>query len=347
MVLSLPTRKISILIVCSNRHSGQVLGASLSDAMAPCLGSLEIVDDVKSGMLFYQRHHPDVVLISELPSSYSEAFTIRVRKVDGRRHTGILVMAPMLDNFDQLAEDNYAAGADDVVSSRISAAILRSKIISVFNLKLTTDDLRTAIHKLQQITLLDELTGLANMRGFLKGLSNSMEHNKRTGIAVAMMDLDRFKRINDTTNHMVGSHIIKSVGRILYGNSCFGPLDFAARYGGDEFIIILHGDTMLEQKMKMESLRKIIEKTMFQFQDFNLRVTASIGLSWASRNFNGKPEDLVKLADAMLYRSKDLGRNRVSAATFDEGYKNQSLKVTQLQPADDKCLVKTVNKKAG
>jgi diguanylate cyclase (GGDEF)-like protein len=253
----------------------------------------------------------------------------------------------MLDNFDQLAEDNYAAGADDVVSSRISAAILRSKIISVFNLKLTTDDLRTAIHKLQQITLLDELTGLANMRGFLKGLSNSMEHNKRTGIAVAMMDLDRFKRINDTTNHMVGSHIIKSVGRILYGNSCFGPLDFAARYGGDEFIIILHGDTMLEQKMKMESLRKIIEKTMFQFQDFNLRVTASIGLSWASRNFNGKPEDLVKLADAMLYRSKDLGRNRVSAATFDEGYKNQSLKVTQLQPADDKYLVKTVNKQAG
>jgi diguanylate cyclase (GGDEF)-like protein len=185
------------------------------------------------------------------------------------------------------------------------------------------------------------------MRGFLKGLSNSMEHNKRTGIAVAMMDLDRFKSINDTTNHMVGSHIIKSVGRILYGNSCFGPLDFAARYGGDEFIIILHGDTMLEQKLKMESLRKTIEKTTFQFQDFNLRVTASIGLSWASRNFNGKPEDLVKLADAMLYRSKELGRNRVSAATFDEGDENQSLKVTQLKPTDDKCLVKIVNKQAG
>lgn len=314
MVLVMPTRKISLLIVCTNRHSGRILASSLADAMASSLGNLQIFDDVKAAMSFYERNHPDVVLLSELPSSYSEAFTIRVRKIDGKRHTGVLVMAAMTENFDQLAEDNYSAGADDVLSSRISAAILRSKIISVFNLKLTTDDLRLAIHKLQEMTMLDELTGLANMRGFLKGLSHSMELNKNTGIAIAMMDLDRFKSINDTTNHMVGSHIIKSVGRILYQNSLFGPLDFSARYGGDEFIMILHGDSIAEQQMKVEGVRKVIESTAFEFQEFKLRVTASIGLSWVSRNFAGKPEDLVKLADAMLYRSKELGRNRVSVA---------------------------------
>jgi len=316
MVLVMPSRKMSMLIVCSNRHSGQILAASLYDAMGPSLGSLQIFDDVKAAMTFYERNHPDVVLLSDLPNAYSEAFTIRVRKIDGKRHTGVLVMAPMLDNFDQLAEDIYAAGADDVLSSRISTAILKSKIISVFNLKLTTDDLRAAIHKLQEMTLLDELTGLANMRGFLKGFSNSMEMNKSTGIAIAMMDLDRFKSINDTTNHMVGSHIIKSVGRILKKNSLFGPFDFSARYGGDEFIMILHGDTMAEQQTKVDGIRQIIESTTFEFQDFKLRVTASIGLAWVPRNFAGKPEELVKLADAMLYRSKELGRNQVSAANL-------------------------------
>jgi diguanylate cyclase (GGDEF)-like protein len=163
------------------------------------------------------------------------------------------------------------------------------------------------------------------MRGFLKGLSNSMEMNKSTGIAIAMMDLDRFKSINDTTNHMVGSHIIKSVGRILYKNSLFGPLDFSARYGGDEFIMILHGDSIAEQQIKVDGIRKIIASTTFEFQDFKLRVTASIGLAWVSRNFAGKPEELVKMADAMLYKSKELGRNQVSVANLGDKLNGSSI----------------------
>ena len=314
-----PTRKMSILIVCANRHAGGVLGSGLMDALSPHVRTLEIFDDVRAGFSYYEQNHPDVVLTLDLPSSYSEALTIRIRKIDGKRHTGVLIMAPMSDIFDRLAEECYAVGADDVVSSRISIAILKSKIISVFNLKQTTDELRTAIHRLQEMTLLDELTGLANMRGFLKGLAKSIELNKDCGIGIAMMDLDRFKSINDTTNHMVGSHIIKSVGRILYSNKFFGPMDFAARYGGDEFIMVLHGDLLAEQQMKVEAIRKVIESSIFEFQDFKIKVTASIGFAWADKNFAGKPEDLVKLADAMLYRSKDLGRNCVSSALFGQG----------------------------
>lgn len=316
-MLLTPARKMNILIVCANINEGKLLGAALSSALGEHLKMIEIYDDVKSGFSFYERYHPDVVLTLDVPSAYSEALTIRIRKIDGHRHTGILVLAPVSTNFDQLAEENYAAGADDVVSARMSVAILRSKIISIFNLKIVTDQLRSAVHKLHEMTLLDELTGLSNMRGFLKSLSHSMEKNKSKGFAIAMMDLDRFKSVNDSTNHMVGSHVIKSVGRILYSNKFFSREDVAARYGGDEFIMILHGDSLAELEYKIDGVRGIIQDSVFQFQDFKLKVTASIGLCWVPKNFSGKPEDIVKLADAMLYRSKELGRNRVSVTALD------------------------------
>lgn len=317
MVLQVPARKISGLIVANNRNEGMLLKSSLVDSLDKYAGHFEVMDDVKTAYSYYLQNHPDIVMTVGLPSAYSEALIIRIRRVDGERHTGVIVLAPICDSFDRLAEDNFFAGADDVVSANLSSIILRAKLITVFNLKIATDNLRTAVHKLHRLALTDELTGLANMRGFLKKFESSMRGLSDRGFAVVMMDLDKFKQINDTTNHMVGSYLIKCVGKILSENSSMSQFDYAARYGGDEYIFVLHGSDVDEQIFKVDQIRAEVAKTKFEFQGHSISITASFGLCWVDGRFTGAPENIVKAADSMLYRSKDLGRNTVTCCRLD------------------------------
>jgi diguanylate cyclase (GGDEF)-like protein len=317
MVLQVPARKMSGLIVAHNRNEGLLLKSSLVDSLDKHAGHFEVIDDVKAAYSYYLQNHPDIVMTVGLPSDYSEALVIRIRRVDGDRHTGIIVLAPVSEHFDRLAEDNFFAGADDVVSANLSSIILKSKLITVFNLKIATDNLRTAVHKLHRLALTDELTGLANMRGFLKKFELSVAQLADRGFAVVMMDLDKFKHINDSTNHMVGSHIIKGVGRILRENALMSQFDYAARYGGDEYIFVLHGSDVDEQINRVDQIRSEVASTKFDFQGHSLSITARFGLCWVDGRFRGAPENIVKAADSMLYVSKDLGRDKVNSCRLD------------------------------
>jgi diguanylate cyclase (GGDEF)-like protein len=170
------------------------------------------------------------------------------------------------------------------------------------------------------------------MRGFLKKFELSVAQLADRGFAVVMMDLDKFKRINDTTNHMVGSHIIKSVGRILRESALMSQFDYAARYGGDEYIFVLHGSDVHEQINKVDQIRSEVASAKFEFQGHSISITASFGLCWVDGRFSGVPENIVKAADSMLYLSKDLGRDRVSSCRLESSSETPII----LCPADSK-----------
>lgn len=316
MVFQPPKRPISVLLIARDRNEGSLLRIGIEHAMGDFIAGVKVVEDLQFALEIYHQVRPDVVIFLGLTGDYTEKMTAKIRDLDGKRHVGILVMAPVAENYDRLAVQNYNAGVDDVVSENLSTMILKSKIINIFNYKTASDELRTAVHALHKITLIDELTGLSNMRGFLKKYAQSLKQPVG-GLAVVMMDLDHFKRINDSMNHLVGSHVIKSVGRLLSSNEFFKGEDFAARYGGDEFIIVLHGSDHIVEMKKADQIRKLIAASEFVFQDFKVRVTCSMGFCWVPANFVGKPEDVVKLADSMLYRSKDAGRDVVSAVALD------------------------------
>jgi diguanylate cyclase (GGDEF)-like protein len=312
---------MNILLVSKNQSSGNMLVLSLQDALGPAVARIDLVNDPQVAFSIYKRSHPDVLLIDGFPSAFSEALIINAREFDGKRHTGVIVMAAAGEHFDQLAINNYNAGADDVVASSIGVGILRVKILSVFIHKMMADELRAAVHKMETIVMTDELTGLHNMRSFLKKFGKSVSQCAKglTGVAVVMADLDHFKKVNDTMNHMVGSHVIKTVGQLIGKSKVLEGEDFACRYGGDEFLIVLHGLNPQDQMRKAEAMRLEIEKLAIRFQSYQIHVTSSMGLCWVPAKFEGAPENIVKGADAMLYRSKALGRNRLSGLTLEAG----------------------------
>ncbi len=314
MVMRMPSRPVSLLLVCHNRSEGSVMRITLEETVGDLLSRVFLKNDVREAFEVYKEHHPDIVIMCGFESGFSEALTINIRRLDGKRHTGIIVMAPVDESVDQTVANNYHAGADDVISSNTSLSILRSKMITVINHKIAADELRTAIHKLAVMSLTDELTGLCNMRGFLNKFDKALERcaSSDAGMAVLMLDLDHFKRINDTMNHLVGSQVIKMVGHIIRKPDRLEPLDFAGRYGGDEYIVVLHGAGFESLMKKADDIRDEIFRSEFRFNDMVVRVTCSMGLCFVPPGTKALGDDVIKAADAMLYRSKEQGRNRVA-----------------------------------
>ena len=316
------SHQMSVLVVCPDKHEGNMVRLTLEELLGHNVKKIGVVKSGEPALEYIKEHHPEVLVLIGISAGHSEAIVLETRVLDGVRHTGIIVIPPKDVNYDSVAIINLEAGADVVLPAGSSLALVRLNMLSLVNQKLEADEMRRTIFKHQNMNLIDELTGLANMRGFLAKFAKSFEkcRDGSTGLALIMMDLDHFKKVNDSTNHMVGSFVIKSVGHLIaqqigqqIGSATVGgnSLDVAARFGGDEFIIALHGDDVKNLLTRAEILRGIVENQVFKFQGFSIRVTCSQGLCWVPPSFDGQATDIVKGADAMLYKAKDRGRNTI------------------------------------
>ncbi|MDO9532767.1 MAG: diguanylate cyclase [Deltaproteobacteria bacterium] len=162
---------------------------------------------------------------------------------------------------------------------------------------------------LQIITLVntDSLTHLANRRFFIDFLEKAMAFAKRHGqaLSVIMADLDHFKAINDTYGHQAGDQVLAAFAQVMQAS--IRQEDLAARFGGEEFIVMLPGTTLEDATILAERLRESLEN--LTFPPMETRVTASFGI--AQYQPDDTFETLVKRADEGLYAAKAAGRNRV------------------------------------
>jgi len=279
-------------------------------------GELEIhtAASAEEGVKAFHRYHPDLILAGTRDlDKVGRELTRRIRAGEGHRHTGIIFLDDRPKDDSTLSVECLEMGADDFLRQGCTATELMARVRAVLRLKAMTDELRSANHRLQVLSYTDELTGMANMRSFNQSYADLMRRCRKGRIAlgVMMIDLDHFKSVNDTTNHLVGSHVIGEAGRLMR-QLVQGKTDVAARYGGDEFVIACEMSCLRDLEVLGEKLRAVIADAAFERDGFRVRVTASIGGAWASRGFRGRAEDLIKAADLMLYRSKNLGRNRVN-----------------------------------
>jgi len=164
------------------------------------------------------------------------------------------------------------------------------------------------IQELEQLSLLDDLTQLANRRFVEMELESRISEKNRYGAAfgVVFMDIDHFKRVNDTYGHDVGDRVLKTVARTFINTA--RPSDLMGRWGGEEFIGILRRVNGNGLHNAAERIRSLVEKSQVRENGMRLQVTVSIGGTLATND--DTVESILKRADKLLYQSKENGRNR-------------------------------------
>jgi diguanylate cyclase (GGDEF)-like protein len=209
------------------------------------------------------------------------------------------------------------AGADDYVTKPFEVMALLARVRAQLRIKDLNDNLRRANERLKELVDIDDLTGLFNMRSLYKRLDFELERARRynRSVAVLMMDLDDFKRVNDQHDHLFGSFVIKEVGKMIREN--IRKVDFAARYGGDEYLVVLTEINPDGATVFANRLRSKIEESTYANEFFSMRLTASLGLAIVNPNSTEvDARALVRYADRALYKAKDNGRNRVEMFDF-------------------------------
>src|SRR5687767_14474682 len=216
------------------------------------------------------------------------------------------------------------AGARDFVAKPVEPLEILTRIHNMLEVRLLNLEaknhgrvLEQLVQDLQEQAVTDPLTGLLNRRLLQEFLPREvMKANRHgTSLAVIMVDLDFFKRINDAFGHEAGDLVLRKVAGTI--KNTFRGSDVACRYGGEEFVLILPGATLDGARQKAEAIRvSIAGLELIQRERALGRVTASLGVA-IYPDHGADADELVRAADAALYAAKEGGRNRVVVANLE------------------------------
>lgn len=241
---------------------------------------------------------------------------LRSRASAGRRSPYILFVAELDESAER--EAGLAAGADDCIGRRVSDREFEARVSAAKRIAELESVLRITLAENRKLSATDDLTRVASRRFFGKHFPREVERAARYGRALSLIlcDIDYFKKINDTLGHAAGDDILRQFGPRLQQALRVG-VDWVARIGGEEFAIVMPETTYEAALSVARKLRAAVSHANFKAANRTLQVTASFGLCGMDRVPVGEKrlaERVLKIADAALYRSKNDGRNRVTAA---------------------------------
>jgi diguanylate cyclase (GGDEF)-like protein len=267
-------------------------------------------DEVES----YLAKNSDAVLSQGIcPTCIQEGMTTlvmpkRTHQAPGSEDQQRLLESLLAEGVDK---DNPLLGRHLDLARRYSKASRRldkiSKISDGFQ-----GQLKELNHALQRASLTDTLTGIANRRAMLERLKSEANRTQRGGkpFSVLMLDLDHFKRINDTHGHEAGDLVIMAVAQTLENN--LRNFDFCARWGGEEFLVLLTSATIKTAVTVSEKLRAAVAAHEVSYEGERIAISFSGGI--AQHSPDGNVNETLRDADRALYVAKTQGRNRVITA---------------------------------
>jgi diguanylate cyclase (GGDEF)-like protein len=171
-----------------------------------------------------------------------------------------------------------------------------------------------SVEKIQELTITDDCTGLYNARHLYKTLETEVYRSARFGyeFSVIFIDLDHFKQVNDTHGHLIGSKLLAEIGYLIKAQ--LRLIDFAFRYGGDEFVVLLPQTSKDSALVVARRLRDSLRSAVFcKEEGLNLNVRASIGLATYPHDAK-TPHDIIRQADEMMYMVKNRTRDGIAIA---------------------------------
>jgi len=277
--------------------------------------------DGTSGIEAAARHNPDLVLLDlRMPDIDGIRVARRLKEAPATRAVPVILLTASRDVDDKV--EAFTAGADDYVTKPFSFPEIDARILgmlhrrdALISLEATIRDLQAANSELEHLLTLDDKTGLANFREFRRKLREEWQRSERYGepLTLVLLDLDDFKRINDTRGHPAGDRVLREFATLVAGGA--RSTDLAARYGGEEFALVLPHTELDTGCRVADRVRRAVEDFRFLADEGPARLTVSAGVAtWPGSEGVVSVDDLVRAADLAMYRAKDLGKNRVEIA---------------------------------
>jgi diguanylate cyclase (GGDEF)-like protein len=256
----------------------------------------------------YRDGAPDLVLLDVLMPKIDGYKLARIFKSDGKYVPIILLTA--LEDLDSKRR-GLAAGGDEFLTKPVNVLELQIRVSSMLRIRRLTTELEDVNRQLQAFASIDPLTQLMNRRVLDERLDQEFARATRYGhkLACMMLDVDHFKKVNDTYGHQVGDEVLVQVAAAI--RATIRKTDVAARYGGEEFVVLVPETPWTGAQVLAERLRHAVASS--RSETAQPSVTVSIGIA-ATELGLGSARELLKRADEALYEAKRAGRDRVVVA---------------------------------
>jgi two-component system, cell cycle response regulator len=269
-----------------------------------CNVKIETAERLSTGLERIGRDGLDIIIL-DMNLADSLGIDTLTKVLDKTTSVPIIVFTGLVD--EAVAMEAVRHGAQDyLVKGEIDGRILKRSIHYAIERKQLITALEVANERLSRQVTTDPLTGIYNRLKFNDLLDAEVLRAKRygTSLSLIMFDIDYFKRINDTHGHQIGDYVLREISRIVSEN--IRQPDIFARWGGEEFMVLVPNDDVEQASILAEKLRALIEA--YNFRD-NLKLTASFGVTGFRRY--GSFESFTSRVDEALYKAKRNGRNRV------------------------------------
>jgi len=295
---------IRVLIIDDEANVVQSLTDVLESYRMEALGALY----GEEGIRLASEERPDVILLdSRMPGISGFDVCTRLKEEEQTRHIPIIFLTGK-DITEENVVRGLELGAYDYITKPYRVAELLARIRVMARIKV-------AEQRARELSVTDELTGLYNRRFLFQRCEEELSraHRYRLPLTCILLDLDRFKRINDDYGHYAGDEVLRRVAQAT--RSECRKEDIVARYGGEEFVVALSGDAH-DGLGLAERIRHRLETTEIPVDDVTVLITASFGVATYPNHMpEGDVSTLIHLADVALYQAKRAGRNQVITYT--------------------------------